>query len=70
MEEAIGTPLKEKVDDRDISEPGDETTDAQKSLAPVFMKATPAKQIKASSRLSKLDKRKPSPRSKTSPKNK
>ena len=62
--------MKEKAEDEDTSEPGEETTDAQKLLAPVFMKATPAKQIKASSRLSKLAKRKPSPRTKSSPKNK
>ena len=64
MEEAIGTPLKEKVDDEDIPEPGEETTDAQKSLAPVFMKSTPAKQTKSSSRISKLAKKKISPRKK------
>ena len=65
MEEAIKTPLKDKDEGDDIPQPEQEPPEAPKRLAPLFLsEKTPAKPTKSSSRISKIAKKKTSPRNK------
>ena len=65
MEEAIKTPLKDKDEGEDHPQPDQEPPEAPKRMAPLFLsEKTPAKATKSSSRISKIARKKSSPRNK------
>ena len=65
MEVAIQTPLKDKDEGEDHPQPDQEPPEAPKRLAPLFLsEKTPAKATKSSSRISKIARKKTSPRNK------